>query len=89
MSTIGRKRRPHRDPLKPNPFLLNRWAVAPMGAIQWVRAKMRLTFSSEKNSAGDTTPVTMLMNPSIAGWLPATAPRTCWSSGGGGSSVAS
>ena len=35
-------------------------------AVQWVMAKMRLTFSSEKNSAGETTPEKMRANPSLA-----------------------
>ena len=42
-------------------------------AVQWVMAKMRLTFSSEKNSAGETTPEKMRANPSLASRLPATA----------------
>src|SRR5213595_1750725 len=50
---------------------------------------MRPTFSSEKNSAGDVTPALTRANPSIASWLPCTAPSTCCISGGGGSSVAS
>ena len=52
-------------------------------------AKILPTFSSEKKSAGDTAPETTLTNPSIASWLPWTAPSSCCSSGGGGSSVAS
>jgi hypothetical protein len=51
---------------------------------QWVVAKMRLTFSSEKNSAGETTPEKTRANPSLASRLPDTASSTCCISGGGG-----
>ncbi len=50
---------------------------------------MRPMFSSEKNSAGEVTPAFTRAKPSIASWLPCTAPSTCCISGGGGSSVAS
>ena len=36
-------------------------------------AKIRPTFSSEKNSAGDVTPALTRAKPSIASWLPCTA----------------
>ena len=36
---------------------------------------MRPTFSSEKNSAGDVTPALTRAKPSIASWLPCTAPE--------------
>jgi len=55
---------------------------------QFVLAKIRPTFSSEKNSAGDVTPVLTRANPSIASWFPWIAPSSCWSSGGGGSKEA-
>src|SRR6186713_707962 len=41
------------------------------------------TLSGAKNSAGEIVPA------SIAFWLPAIAPNSCWTWGGGGSSVAS
>src|SRR6266508_5881640 len=37
---------------------------------------MRPAFSSEKKSAGDVTPAMTRANPSIASWLPCTAPST-------------
>jgi hypothetical protein len=52
-------------------------------------AKMRLTFSSEKNTAGDVTPALTRANSFIASGLPWTAASSCWSSVGGGWSVAS
>jgi hypothetical protein len=53
-------------------------------ARQWVTAKIRWTFSSEKNCAGETTPEKTRANPSLASRLPDTAARSCCISGGGG-----
>src|SRR6478735_3189021 len=59
------------------------------GRGQLALARMRLTFCSEKKSAGDVTPELTRANPSMESWLPWMAVRSCCSCGGGGSSDAS
>src|SRR6187455_2276321 len=44
------------------------------------------TLSGAKNSAGEIVPAFIRTKSSIAFWLPAIAPNSCWTWGGGGSS---